>query len=220
MVDELSNPRKILEETDWAGLENRSGSAYPGTPTMLLGLASGDSQAAEAALFHLSHELLEYPNVYSAAVPAARYVAALLDDPRGEDLLMSSWKEGGRSLRANLLAWLSNVVDSVSGDMERKFIELAGYSPMEYPSSTFRKIREIRSQIFSGVAACLDDQDPVVREEAIAAAVIIVQAPELASHREALTPSVRDVLAVSSNPVYRRRAVTALAAWGEDAGFV
>ncbi|NMO56351.1 hypothetical protein HH310_34890 [Actinoplanes sp. TBRC 11911] len=203
MTDELPEPRRILEETDWAGLQNRDGAAYPVTPAMLRNLTSGDQQAVSAALGHLSRELMEYPNVYSAAVPAARYVTALL-------ALLTPEK----TLRAQLLSWLSSLVDAVSDAMALEFFELAGFSPLENPDSTFRKIREIRPQIFAGVAACIDDQDPVVREEAIAAAVVIVEAPELASHRQALTPLVKEVLAVSSKPAYRQRASAALEAWG------
>jgi len=206
-------PRKILDETDWSALENRNGPSYPDTPTLLSGLTSDDLPAVEAALFHLSHGLIEYPNAYSAAVPAAQYVAAVLDDPHSNDLLVQ-----GRPLRAALLTWLAGVVDSVSDARERDFIELAGYSPMDYPTSTFRKIREIRPQLFSAVAAHLSDHDPVVRQEAVAAAVVIAMAPELTLRRAMLMPAVRDVLAVSSSPAHRRLATTAIQAWSDDSG--
>lgn len=217
MIDRLPDPRKILEETDWAVHENYKGSAHPRTPMMLLGLTSGDLPTTEAGLSHITNELIEYPNVYSAAVPAAKYIAALLVNPPSPDSLKPSWDTGKRRpLRAKLLAWLSTLIDSVGDVREREFIDLAGYSPLEYPDSTFRKIREIRPQIFIGVAACLEDQDPVVREEALAAAALCVEAPELASYRQALGPSIREVLAVSPNPTYRRWAVKAIEAWGEN----
>ncbi|SNT63303.1 hypothetical protein SAMN05421812_11550 [Asanoa hainanensis] len=146
----------IIEETDWAGLHDRNGSAHPDTPALLLGLTSDDPYAVEAGLAHLSLELIEYPNVYSAAVPAARYVAGLVGDPRCPR-------------RADLLAWLGRVVDAVSDAMVREFVDLAGYSPLDYPTSTFQQIRELRPQLVASVEACVDDPNPVVSRAARAA---------------------------------------------------
>jgi hypothetical protein len=213
MPDESADPRRIIEETDWAAVENRDGPAKPRTPTMLLGLTSGDLAVVEHSLFHLSYELIEFPNVYSAAVPAAKYVAALLGDPASSDLLRLNGDVGPRALRAHLLAWLAKAVDSVGDAMVHSFVGLAGYSPLEYPDSTFRKMREIRPQIFAGVATCLDDRDPVVRKEAVAAAVVCAQAEELAAQRVGLIPLVRSVLADSSDSVHRQWASAALETW-------
>jgi hypothetical protein len=55
-----------------------------------------------------------------------------------------------------------------------------------------------------------------VREAALAAAVRLAESRELASHREALAPLVRNVLAVSSEERHRRLAIEALEAGGED----
>ncbi|SDZ51693.1 hypothetical protein SAMN05421684_6094 [Asanoa ishikariensis] len=129
---------------------------------MLLGLSSSDPQAVEAGLVHLSYELLEYPNVYSAAMPAAQYVAELVADPR-------------TPRRADLLAWLARVVESVGDAMVREFVELAGYSPLDHPASTFRKVRQIRPQLLAAVAARIEDPDPAVSEAARAAAAAIGQ---------------------------------------------
>ncbi|WP_127501857.1 hypothetical protein [Actinoplanes solisilvae] len=161
------NPGEILAETDWSAVENRNGPAGPETPARLSGLTADPA----AALFHLTHELIEYPNVYSAAVPAARYVAALLDDPRTGDVELR-----GRPLRAALLSWLATVADAVSEARERDFVDLAGYSPMEYPTSTFRKVREILPDLSTAVSTRLDDPDPVVRDAAVGAAAVIAAA--------------------------------------------
>ncbi|WP_250009934.1 hypothetical protein [Actinoplanes sp. M2I2] len=202
-----SDPRRILAETDWSGLENRNGPAYPETPDLLAGLASEEQAASEAGIFHLTYELIDYPNVHTAAVPAAHYVAVLVGDPRT-----------GNRRRADLLTWLATLAGAVSDARERDFVELAGYSPMDHPTSTFRKVRDIRPHLFAGVAACLDDPDPVVREAAVAAAVVLAEAPELASRRAMLKPLIKDVLAVSSSSAHRQLATTALRSWGDASG--
>lgn len=214
MTDKLSDPRRILEDTDWCDLEHGSGSAFPETPIKLSGLVSGDLYAVDIALNHLSDDLLHQGSLYSATAPAARYVAALLGDPRSWESLSPDWEKGKYPLRGKLLGWLASVADAVSNSMERKIWVWAETSAME--CLLFREVREIRPIVFLGVVGCVNDPDIRVREPALVAAVRLLESPELASCREMLVSSVRNVLAVSSEEWRRRMAIEALAAWGED----
>jgi hypothetical protein len=68
-----------------------------------------------ATLNHLEDDLVHQGTVYSATVPAVRYVAALLGDPRNRELLTPSWDEGRNyPLRGRMLAWLEYVAYEVS----------------------------------------------------------------------------------------------------------
>jgi hypothetical protein len=218
VTDELPDPRRILEDTDWSRLEHANGSAFPETPAKLSGLVSSDPDAVRVALNHLDDDVVHQGTVYSATVPVVQYVAALLGDPRSRDLLTPSWDNGKNyPLRGRMLAWLEYVADEVSDTKMQQIREWTGDSSIE----TFLRYREIRAiypTIFPSVDAYLNDPHRNVREAAIAAAVRLLGSPELASHREALAPLVRNVLAVSSEERHRRLAIEALEAWGEDVG--
>lgn len=79
MAEEISDLRRILDGTDWVALDDGSGMTYLDTPVMLEGLTSGDLRLIRAGLLHLESAFIEYPNVFSATVPAIHYVVALLN---------------------------------------------------------------------------------------------------------------------------------------------
>jgi hypothetical protein len=212
VAEEPSELRRIIEETDWKALEDDDVESWSDldTPALLQGLTSGDVRLVEAGLKHLSFGLIEYPNVFPAAGPAIQYVLALLPGSHIDDALRPALSGVRRPLRAHLLHWLRAVVDAVSDDMERKFVDLAGFSPLEDPTSTWHRVRQLRPQIFDVVSTFLEDPDPFVRREAIAAAVVLVRVPELAVHRDVVAASTQAFLDAATDPGHREWAATTL----------
>ncbi|WP_265868566.1 hypothetical protein [Streptomyces sp. SKN60] len=206
------NPYAILNLTDWASLENADGSAFPDTPAKLRDLSSGDFPAVTSSLDHLYSALLNDGVVYSATVPAFRYVAALLGDQPSRAALTPPWEGGKFPLRGKLLTWLANVAFDVSIGQEQRIREWGKYSPTE-PFPDFAGIRDIYPEAFPGVASYFDDSDSRVVEAALVAAVRFLESPALAIHRGRLTPLVENVLAQSSNELHRSLASEALNAW-------
>ncbi|MEV5959463.1 hypothetical protein AB0M11_37960 [Streptomyces sp. NPDC051987] len=88
----------------------------------------------------------------------------------------------------------------------------------EHPESV--QVQALRPGLFQAVAAFLHAPDPAVQEAAIAAAVPLLDAPELVQQRALLTPLVRDVLLSSDNRSYRFIAGRALKSWGEETGLL
>jgi hypothetical protein len=84
----------------------------------------------------------------------------------------------------------------------------------EHPESV--QVRALRPGLFQAVSAFLQAPDVAVQEAAIAAAVPLLDAPELVEQRALLTPLVRDVLVSSDNRSYRFIAGRGLKSWGEE----
>ncbi|MCW8100730.1 hypothetical protein OG288_22740 [Streptomyces tauricus] len=179
----------------------------------LAALSDPDQGVRTKALDYLYGTLHHQNTLYSATVPTALYVAALLADPR------TAWsidKERGSfpgPMRAELLAWIASVANEVTDEAEkasRRFgFPLDGYPPA-------LGILEIRPLLFTAVLDATDDADLHVREAAIAACVPLLDDPRLLHHRQDLTPLIREVLGTSELWQHRERAIDALDAWGED----
>ncbi|MFC5007505.1 hypothetical protein ACFPIJ_58070 [Dactylosporangium cerinum] len=211
MVEDPSELRNIIDETDWLALKGSSKSLFDlDTPDMLRGLVSSDVREVEMGLSHLVFGLGDGVNVMPATVPAVRYVLALLPRIPGETAMRPRVSGIRKPLRAHLLEWLGDTADAVSDDSERRFVDLAGFSPLKYPASPWHKVRQLRPQIFEVVSAFLEDQDPVTRREAIAAAVVLVRGTELAAHRDAVAVSTQAFLDASPDPAQRNWATSAL----------
>ncbi|GAB3852283.1 hypothetical protein GCM10027610_080280 [Dactylosporangium cerinum] len=182
----------------------------PDMRASLHGLVADDPRSVTVGLAYLwDSSFIEHPNVFQPAVPAVRYVLALLDRKVGGDTVIRSPDGRLQPLRGHLLTWLSFVAEAVGDVRVRKFVELAGHSPLGYPNSAWQAVRQLRSQMYDAAAAFLDDPDPRVRQEAIAAAVVLVRVPELAVHREHVGAAARAFLDACTDPVRRR--------WAEEA---
>jgi hypothetical protein len=206
---------------DWADLRNmvddivRAGQAEeywwpdPALGSLLHGLAADDPQSVTMGLSYLWDAFIDYPNVFEPVVPAARYVLALLDRKVGDDPVIRSPDGRLRPLRGHLLTWLSRVANAVDDVRVREFVELAGYSPLEFPTSTWHTVRQLRPQMYDAAAAFLSDPHPRVRQEAITAAVVLVRVPELAIHRQHIAAAARTFLDACTDPMHKRWAAEA-----------
>lgn len=207
-----SDPLALIKQTDWASLEHALGPAED-TRAALADLLNGTPDAKARALDHLNDPVHHQNSLYSATAPAALCVAAILTDPRTDTSIRVGEQGQLCPLRQALLDWLGSIAHEVCNDAEATWIRL-GSSPEEY--QPFREIRAIRAALFQAVSAVFQDASPIVREAALAAAIPLVDAPELTHHRADLAPTVRSVLAGSSNRVYQHVAVRGLSAWGEE----
>ncbi|MGY5059325.1 hypothetical protein ACWDFR_35595 [Streptomyces sp. 900105755] len=209
----LPDPWDLLAGTDWASLEHACGSAA-GTPALLAGLLADDAGTQTRALRHLDDPVHHQNTLYSATVPAAVYVAAILRDPR-TDTTVDDRDGRALPLRAALLNWVESVATEVSSEAEAHMarVELC---LEDHPESV--QVRALRPGLFQAVAAFLHAPDPAVQEAAIAAAVPLLDAPELVGQRALLIPLVRDVLLSSDNCSYRFIAGRGLKSWGEETG--
>ncbi|MFF7215102.1 hypothetical protein ACFZAU_31945 [Streptomyces sp. NPDC008238] len=214
MTDGNLDPSAIVDLVGWADLENADGSAFPDTPAKLRDLMSGEIVAVTSSLDHLYSALLNDEVVYSATVPAFRYVAALLGGRSSRAALAPLWEVGKFPLRAKLLRWLADVAFCVNSGREQFVREWGNRAPDE-PFYDFIGIRNMYPEAFSSVASYFDDPDSKVVGAAVVAGVRFLESPELAMHQERLTPLVENVLAKSLNVQHRRLASEALKAWGQ-----
>ncbi|GHB15933.1 hypothetical protein GCM10010306_004320 [Streptomyces umbrinus] len=200
---ELPSPNRVLTRTNWAALRHAYGPATD-APEMLGALLNADQSVRTRALDDV-HGILHHQNtIYEATVPAARYVAAVLSDPR--TLLPVDKARGsfpGR-MRAELLTWIASVADGV-----RDAIAFDDYPPAV-------AMRGMRPLLFSAASTYVDDIDRHVSEAALAACIPLLDDARLMHHRASLVPSIRDVLGTSELWQHRERAIDALDDWDED----
>ncbi|WP_377271648.1 hypothetical protein [Peterkaempfera sp. SMS 1(5)a] len=206
------DPWELVGGTDWALLEHACGSAAE-SPGLLVGLLADDPGMQARALRHLHDPVHHQNTIYSATVPAALYVAAALGDPRTATALPARELGGAYPLRAALLDWLGSVATEVGNEAESVMARL-GLCLAEHPESV--AVRALRPALFRVVSGFLHDPDPAVQAAAIAAAVPLLDAPELLRHRAALAPLMREVLAADDNRSQRAITAYGLATWGED----
>ncbi|WP_445269441.1 hypothetical protein [Streptomyces sp. DSM 41634] len=206
------DPADLLLRTDWNAVEHCCPDVAPETPVILRELLDDDPRVQGYALRCLAEALTRGNVFYTATAPAARYVAAVLGDPRTlaqvTDRSAYEVPESGPQtpfpLRAGLMNWLGDaVVDAISqqgrpyGDEEDldAFLELA-------------------PEFYEAVHPFLTSDSPGIREAALGALLPLLRLPALADRG----PAHRDrVLAAAfgAGP-HRWRAVDTLSSWGED----
>ncbi len=197
-----------LTGTAWGELPHSCTGLHnvPDTPDILMGLLDGDHTRRARAVWDLYRLLLSQERVFPATAPAALVVSALLDDPR--TLAGGQWERraGTRPLRAELLNWLASFADVARLDPQ----DGAG-APRDLAAA-----RAARPTLHARVAVFCGDDDPQVREAAVAATALLLADPALAASIPRHAPVVRDVLARSADSYYRWIARERLATWGED----
>ncbi|MHA6757704.1 hypothetical protein [Streptacidiphilus sp. PAMC 29251] len=166
MTDSSFDPSAFLGPAEWIGLENADGPAFPDTPVRLRELASHDFSAVASSLKHLHNSLLNDGVVYSATVPAFKYVVALLGDRLSGTVSSPPWEAERFPLRGELLKWLASVALDVSIGQEQRIREWGNYSQADlFPN--FINIRTIYPEAFPVIASYFDDPDSRVVEAAL-----------------------------------------------------
>ncbi|MFJ4314313.1 hypothetical protein ACIP46_03340 [Streptomyces lavendulae] len=200
--------RAELARTAWAELPHRCSGRHgvPDTPDVLAGVLSADPAHRVRAVGNLYRLLLDRDGLFPATAPAALVLAALLDDPR--TLAEDRWERrpGRRPLRAELLNWLASFADTARLGVED------GIDSARDPAAA----RAARPALRARVAVFCEDDDPRVREAALAATALLLADPALAPFAPRYAPAVRALLATSPDSYHRWIARDRLAAWGED----
>ncbi|MGW6745402.1 hypothetical protein ACWGDX_32470 [Streptomyces sp. NPDC055025] len=178
----------------------------PDTPDILGAVLAVDPARRVRAVADLYRLLLNQERVFAATAPAALVLARLLDDPR--TLAEARWERraGRRPLRAELLNWLASFADIARRDVE----DGVG------TAQDLAAARAARPMLHDRIADFCDNDDPLVREAALAATSLVLADSSLAPSVPRYAPAVRAVLAVSVDSYYRWIARERLAAWGED----
>ncbi|MDX6741942.1 hypothetical protein [Actinocorallia sp. A-T 12471] len=185
MIGDLAEAGRILAETDWSGLEVlfSSEQGCPPVPVLLKDLLTGSPDVRARALRDLDQAVHHQNTVVDSTTPAVLYVTAILRDPQtdGVRLLGTAAGTGSplRLLRSALLEWLRTVFEDVDDETERLSLSF-GVSLRERPA--FQRPRAVRPLVFRALAPLWVDPEPLVREAAIAAAVPLLDDPELAAH--------------------------------------
>ncbi|MEV7525890.1 HEAT repeat domain-containing protein [Streptomyces sp. NPDC091371] len=210
----LPDPRSVIEGTDWAALEHAYGAAKD-TPLRLLQLLDEDPDVQAGALGLLDMSVLHQGSLYSAAAPAALYVATVLNDPRTLTVYehYATWDDRPRPLRAALLRWLGQIADSAAYGEETDVED--GVEDGNGPGVT-DAVRAVRGLIHGAVSRHLLAPDPTVREAALSATTSLLQAPELAGRIPGTTQILRRLLARSTDRRERASLVLTIGAWGKD----
>jgi hypothetical protein len=211
--ESLPDPAAVVSGTDWGTLGHAYGSAED-TPKNLAALLDADQKVRSKALQHLHHAVHHQNTLYTATIPTALYVAAVLADPRIDSPVDKERHSFPGPMRAELLGWLGSVAEA-AGDEAAAVSRRLGFPPEDY--LPFVQTCRIRPSLYNAVTPFLDDPDPHVREAAIAACIPLLDDPRLLTNRAKLVPLLRDPLGVSELWQYRERAIEALDAWGEDA---
>ncbi|WP_030720898.1 hypothetical protein [Streptomyces sp. NRRL F-2580] len=206
------DPVSLLLRTDWNAVEHCCPDVAPQTPVILRELLDDDPRVQGYALRCLAEALTSGNVFYTATAPAARYVAAVLGDPRtlaqvtdrSEHEVYDLGPQAPFPLRAGLMTWLGDsIVDAIAqqgrpyGDEEDldAFLDLA-------------------PEFYAAVHPFLASGSPGIREAALGALLPLLRLPALADRG----PAHRDqVLAAAlGDGPHRWRAVDTLSSWGED----
>lgn len=142
----MIDAEEILSATGWAGLTHAHGSAAD-LPEQLEGLLSEDPDRIGESLRTLHGSVLHQGSIHPATAPVARYVAAILADPRTATEYHDPEDDGPRPVRTHLLTWL----DDVAG------------AAIDFDDDT---VMPLLPELREAVLPHLDDEDETVRDAA------------------------------------------------------
>lgn len=218
--------RELLMATQWDALQHAYGSAED-TPAYLCQLLDEDPEVQAEALGMLDMSVLHQGSLYSSTPPVARFVAAILTHPQtlAEHESFFPWDDRTRPLRAALLDWLGQIVDSAAygeepgsegeyGDEDGD--QYDGEDEDEGEREAIRACRSIRPELYDAVEPILDDPHPDTREAALGAVTLLLKAPDLAEFVPRAAHRLRSVLAADGSRRERASAALAMGAWGQD----
>ncbi|WP_017569615.1 hypothetical protein [Nocardiopsis halotolerans] len=193
----------VLRSTAWDRTFHAHGSGAD-APERLTPLLTGGTCERKHALDYLYGSILHQGTVYPATVPAALFVAGILDRPELDDLARDSISEAMGAapspLRQSLLGFLTDVADSAAA-----FAASTDATPVaRAPLSEDERVRLID-------AVLADDADDEAWSEGGVETLMDEAADDLRAAAPALNEAVRPFL-TCHDPLTRIRAVEAAAA--------
>ncbi|MEU4353218.1 hypothetical protein [Streptomyces virginiae] len=208
----LVDPRDLLLQTDWNAVEHCCPDVAPATPVILLELLDEDPVIQGRAFRDLVEAHTRQQVFYTATAPAARFVAAVLGDPRtlAQVTDRCAQEEDGLGpqtpfpLRAGLLGWLGDSVVEAVAQRERPYGD----------EEDLEAFLDLAPDFHAAAWPFLDTGCPEVRAAALGVLLAVLRLPALAEqipgHRERVRAA-----ALGEGP-YRLRAVDTLSCWGEE----
>ncbi|WP_052714735.1 MULTISPECIES: hypothetical protein [unclassified Streptomyces] len=208
----LVDPRDLLLQTDWNAVEHCCPDVAPATPVILLELLDEDPVTQGWALRSLVEAHTRQQVFYTATAPAARFVAAVLGDPRTlarvTDRCAQEEADLGPQtpfpLRAGLLSWLGDSVVEAMWQRERPYGD----------EEDLEAFLDLAPEFHAAARPFLDAGCPEVRGAALGVLLAVLRLPALAGRIPGHRDRVR-AAALVEGP-YRRRAVDTLSCWGEE----
>ncbi|WP_030199846.1 hypothetical protein [Streptomyces sp. NRRL S-87] len=202
----------LLLRTDWHAVDHCCPDVAPEMPVILRALLDEDPHEQGHALRSLSEALSRQQVFYTANAPAARFVAAVLRDPRTRALVTDrdSMEEdllGPQApfpLRVGLLEWLGDSVAEALAQRDRPYGD----------AEDLEAVLDLAPELYDAVHPLLAADTAEVRGAALAAVLPMLRLPALAERIPAVRAQVL-TLAHGEHP-HRWRALDTLAAWGED----
>ncbi|MFG2713571.1 hypothetical protein ACGFX2_23865 [Streptomyces goshikiensis] len=208
------DPHELLLRTDWNAVEHCCPDVASQTPVILLELLDEDPRVQGSALRELAEAHTRTGCFYSATAPAARFVAAVLGDPR--TLAQVSDRMAGEEhdlgpkapfpLRAGLLNWLADSTVEAIAQQGRPYCD----------EEDLDAFLDLAPEFYEAALPFLDAGPPEVREAALAALLPLLRLPVLADRIPAHRDRVRATALGDRDRPLRLRAVDTLASWGED----
>lgn len=212
-VGALLSHEALLRQTDWVSLEQ----PFPDKNAVaeaLEKLLDNDPAVGTRALRDLREAANHQNTLYAVTTSVARYVAAVLPDPRTEAI--GDYRRGRPPgpLRAALLDWLGDMADDASD------AAVAGARSLGFEMSAAQaEFRAARPALFAAVSQYVDDGDDRVRHAAVVAALLLLDSiEERERHRVEFAPRLAELLKTSGVGFHRERALDSLDIWGEDTG--
>ncbi|MFJ3637376.1 hypothetical protein [Streptomyces sp. NPDC090112] len=211
-ADGRVDPRDLLLRTDWNTVEHCCPDVAPETPVILLELLDEDPRVQGLALRTLTETLTRGDVFHTATAPAARYVAAVLGDPRtlAEVVDRAPQEEvdlGPQTpfeLRVGLLAWLGDSTVEALRQRSRPYGD----------AEDLEAFLDLAPELYEAVRPLLDGGSPAAREAALGAVLPLLRLNALADRRAGLRDTV--LRAAFGDGPLRLRAVDTLHSWGED----
>ncbi|MFD7969226.1 hypothetical protein [Streptomyces clavifer] len=220
--------RDLLWGTNWGSLQHAYGSGED-IPVALCSLVDEDPEVRSEALAVLDTGLLHQGSLYTATVPAALFVAAILNHPVGltDHEGHPPWDDGRpRTLRAALLVWMGQVAESAAygEDLVRDrtdwqwapWHDETRREPDPDKLTALHACREVRPTLYDAIEPFLNSPDPHVREAALGAAVPLLSAPELADRLPRAATLLRTRLGTVAGRRERASVARALGVWRMD----